>query len=310
MYDIVIIGAGPAGLSAGLYAARAGMKTLIVEKETIGGQIALTMNVDNYPGIMNSPTGPELTDVMLKQAMEFGAEKLSAEIIELDLSSKIKKIKTDKVTLEAKAVIIATGANPRKLGIPGEEEFTGKGVAYCATCDGPFYSGLEVYVIGGGDAALEEALFLTKFARKVTVVYRGPKMRAARTIQDKVFAHEKIEVILNSEIKEIKGAMGVTQMTMVNNKTGETTLVEPTNGDSDFGVFIFIGYVPNTSLVSDQLEMDGGYIVTDDEMATSIEGVYASGDVRRKSVRQVVTATSDGAIAAINASKYIENNFY
>lgn len=310
MYDIVIVGAGPAGLSAGLYAARAGMKTLIVEKEAIGGQIALTMNVDNYPGIMNSPTGPELTDVMLKQAMEFGAEKLSAEIIELDLSSKIKKIKTDKVTLEAKAVIIATGANPRKLGIPGEEEFTGKGVAYCATCDGPFYSGLEVYVIGGGDAALEEALFLTKFARKVTVVYRGPKMRAARTIQDKVFAHEKIEVILNSEIKEIKGAMGVTQMTMVNNKTGETTLVEPTNGDSDFGVFIFIGYVPNTSLVSDQLEMDGGYIVTDDEMATSIEGVYASGDVRRKSVRQVVTATSDGAIAAINASKYIENNFY
>lgn len=310
MYDIVIIGAGPAGLSAGLYAARAGMKTLIVEKEAIGGQIALTLNVDNYPGVDKSPSGPDITDVMLKQAMEFGAQKLSTEILEVDLSSDIKKLKTDKETIETRAVIVATGANPRKLGIPGEDEFTGRGVAYCATCDGPFYGGLEVYVIGGGDAALEEAIFLTKFARKVTIIYRGPKMRAAKSIQDKVFAHDKIEVILNSEIKEIEGAMGVTKMKMVNNQTGETTYIEPTNGDSDFGVFIFVGYVPNTALVADQLEMDQGYIVADEEMRTSVEGVYAAGDVRRKTVRQVVTATSDGAIAAINASKYVEEKFY
>lgn len=309
MYDIVIIGAGPAGLTAGLYAARAGMKTLIVEKDVVGGQIALTLNVDNYPGVDKTPSGPDITSVMLNQAIEFGAEKLSAEVKELDLSSEIKKIKTEKEIIEARSVILAMGANPRKLGIPGEAEFTGKGVAYCATCDGPFYSGLEVYVIGGGDAALEEAIFLTKFARKVTIIYRGPKMRAAKSIQDKVFAHDKIEVILNSEIKEIEGDGGVTKMKMINNQTGETTYIEPTGGDSDFGVFIFVGYVPNTSLVEDQLDLEQGYIFADEDMKTSIDGVFAAGDVRKKTVRQIVTATSDGAIAAINASKYIEDNF-
>lgn len=310
MYDIAIIGAGPAGLSAGIYAARAGMKTLIIEKEAVGGQIALTLNVDNYPGADKSPTGPELSEVMLKQAMEFGAEKISSEIIEADLKSDIKVLKTDKETYEARAVILATGANPRKLGIPGEKEFTGRGVAYCATCDGPFYNGLEVYVIGGGDAALEEAIFLTKFARKVTIIYRGPKMRAAKSIQDKVFAHDRIEVILNSEIKEIEGSMGVTKMKMVNNVTGETTFIEPHDGDTDYGVFIFIGYVPNTELVEGQVEMEKGYVITDQDMKTSLEGVYAAGDVRQKTVRQVVTATSDGAIAAINASKYVEEKFH
>lgn len=309
MYDIVIIGAGPAGLTAGLYAARAGMKTLIVEKDVVGGQIALTLNVDNYPGVDKTPSGPDITSVMLNQAIEFGAEKLSAEVKELDLSSEIKKIKTEKEIIEARSVILAMGANPRKLGIPGEAEFTGKGVAYCATCDGPFYSGLEVYVIGGGDAALEEAIFLTKFARKVTIIYRGPKMRAAKSIQDKVFAHDKIEVILNSEIKEIEGDVGVTKMKMINKQTGETTYIEPTGGDSDFGVFIFVGYVPNTSLVEDQLDLEQGYIFADEDMKTSIDGVFAAGDVRKKTVRQIVTATSDGAIAAINASKYIEDNF-
>lgn len=307
MYDVVIIGAGPAGLSAALYSARAGMKTLIIEKGATGGQIALTLTVDNYPGSDKSPTGPEIAEKMLQQAMDFGAEKMAAEVVEVDLKSKIKVIKTDKETIEAKSVILATGADPRKLGIPGEAEFTGKGVAYCATCDGAFYTGLEVYVIGGGDAALEEALFLTRFARKVTVVYRGPKMRAAKTIQDKVFAHEQIEVILNSEIKEIQGEMGVTKMKLVNNETGEEKWIEPTNGDPDFGIFIFIGYNPNTSLIEDQLELDHGYVVADADMKTSIEGVFAAGDIRKKTVRQVVTATADGAIAAINAGKYVES---
>ncbi|MDO5026631.1 MAG: thioredoxin-disulfide reductase [Tissierellia bacterium] len=309
MYDIAIIGAGPAGLSAGVYAARAGMKTIIIEKEAVGGQIASTLSVDNYPGVGGTPSGPEISEEMLKQAKEFGAEKIAAEILEVDIEGEIKVLKTNKETFEAKAVIFATGAAPRKLGIPGEMEYTGRGIAYCATCDGPFYGGLEVFVIGGGDAALEEALFLTKFARKVTIIYRGPKMRAAKSIQDKVFAHEKIQVILNSEITEIEGEVGVNKMKMVNNKTGETTIIEPSNGDNAYGVFIFVGHIPNTEMIKDKVELDRGYVVTDDKMATNIPGVYAAGDVRVKNVRQVVTAASDGAIAAINASKYIEEKF-
>lgn len=306
MYDVIIVGAGPAGLTAGLYAAREGLKTLIIEKEAVGGQIALTLTVDNYPGIEGSPSGTDITEKMLNQALQFGAEKISDEIVDMQLEGDVKVLKSESNTYEAKTVILAMGANPRKLGVPGEEEMTGRGVAYCATCDGPFYQNAEVYVIGGGDAAVEEALFLTKFARKVYIVYRGDKLRAAKVIVDKAKAHEKIEIIYNSEIKEISGEMGVNKMRMINNQTNEETIIEPKDGDLDFGCFIFIGYVPNTQLVKEQIDLDREYIVTDDQMQTNIKGVFAAGDIRVKTVRQVVTATADGAIAAVSAGRYLD----
>lgn len=306
MYDVIILGAGMAGLSASIYAARAGLKTLIIEKGAVGGQITLTLSVDNYPGDDTNPTGMELSEKMMRQADKFGVERITDEIIDTDLTSKVKVLKSRDKTYEAKAVILATGANPRKLNIPGEDEFTGKGVAFCATCDGPFYTGSEIYVIGGGDAALEEAVFLTTFARKVYVVYRGDRLRAAKAVQEQAMANDKIEFIFNSEIKEITGdQFGVNKVKMVNNVTNEVTYLLPKDGDKDFGVFIFVGYVPNTSLFEGVINLDKGYIVTDDDMRTNIEGVYAAGDVRKKTVRQVVTAASDGAIAAVNVGKYL-----
>lgn len=307
IYDVIILGAGPAGLSAGIYAARANLKTLIIEKETIGGQIALTLSVDNYPGVDGEPSGVDITSKMLAQAERFGAEKVSDNIIEVDLKSDIKVLKSENNEYKARAVILATGANPRKLGVNGEQEFTGKGVAYCATCDGPFYQGLEVYVIGGGDAAVEEAIFLTKFARKVTVIYRGDKLKAAKSIQEKAFANEKIHFIYNSEVREIYGDMAVNKIKVENTSTGEITYFEADKNDKDFGLFIFVGYVPNTELVKGQVELDRGYIPTDYNMKTNIPGVFAAGDVRVKDVRQVVNAAADGAIAAVAAEKYLEH---
>lgn len=307
LYDVIILGAGPAGLSAGIYAARANLKTLIIEKETVGGQIALTLSVDNYPGYDNEPSGVDITSKMLLQAEKFGAEKVSDNIISVDLTGEEKILKSETKEYRAKAVILATGANPRKLEVPGEKEFTGKGVAYCATCDGPFYQGLEVYVIGGGDAAVEEAIFLTKFARKVTVIYRGEKLKAAKSIQEKAFANEKIKFIYNSEVREIYGEMAVNKIKVENTKTGEFTFFEASPQDKDFGLFIFVGYVPNTELFEGQLELQRGYIPTDYNMKTNVPGVFAAGDVRVKDVRQVVNAAADGAIAAVSAEKYVEH---
>lgn len=309
IYDVIIIGGGPAGLSAGLYAARARMSTLIIEKDAYGGQIVTTADVENYPGSIEDPTGPILVDRMLKQTEGFGAEKVSDTIIEVNLDEKIKVVKGEKAEYQAKSIIVATGAVPRPMGCPGEKELTGRGVSYCATCDGAFFEELEVYVVGGGDSAVEEAIWLTKFARKVTIVHRRDELRAAKSIQEKAFKNEKIDFIWDSAITEVKGDGMLESFTLKNLKTGEEKEVVADEDDGTFGIFVFVGYLPATGLFKDKLDMENNYLVTDDDMHTNIDGVLAAGDVRVKSLRQVVTATADGAIAAVQAEKYIEKAF-
>ncbi len=311
MYDVVVIGAGPAGLAAGLYAARAKMNVLILEKDKVGGQIVTTDEVANYPGSVPNATGPSLIGRMVEQCEEFGAEKLKDGVESVDFSDKVKKIKTVSGKLiEAKSVIVATGASPRKIGCPGEAEFTGKGVSYCATCDADFFTDLEVFCIGGGDTAVEEAMFLTKFARKVTIVHRRDELRAAKSIVEKAMANDKIEFMWDTVVDEIKGEGIVESVVFKNKKTGETSEHFAHEDDGTFGIFVFVGYLPQTELFTDILSLENGYIVTDDNMKTNIEGVFAAGDVRKKSLRQVVTATADGAIAAVQAERYIEEAFH
>ncbi|WP_432401644.1 thioredoxin-disulfide reductase [Wukongibacter sp. M2B1] len=311
LYDVLIIGCGPAGLAAGLYSARAKMKTLILEKGKTGGQIVTTNEVANYPGSIKEATGPSLIARMVEQAEEFGAERKVDAVVSVDLNDKIKVVKGEKEEYRAKAVIIATGATPRKLGVPGEIELTGKGVSYCATCDADFFTDLEVFVIGGGDSAIEEAMYLTKFARKVTVVHRRDALRAAKSIQEKAFKNDKIEWIWNSVPVEIKGEGIVESMVIKNRETGEVKEYEAHEDDGTFGIFPFIGYLPLSDVFKDIINMDDrGYIVTDDDMKTNIGGVFAAGDIRQKSLRQVVTAVADGAIAAVQAEKYIESAFH
>lgn len=309
IYDVVIIGAGPAGLSAGLYAARARMSTLIIEKEAAGGQIATTDEVANYPGSIEDATGPSLVARMVEQAEGFGAKRVTDTIEDVDVTGKIKILKGEKEEYQAKTVIVATGAVPKHIGCKGEKELTGRGVSYCATCDGAFFEDLEVFVVGGGDSAVEEAMYLTKFARKVTIVHRRDQLRAAKSIQEKAFKNEKIEYLWDSVITELKGDGLLESMVVKNVKTGEETEIFADEDDGTFGVFVFIGYDPANKLFEGLVEMENGYIVTDDNMATNIPGVFAAGDNRVKSLRQVVTATADGAIAATQAEKYIENNF-
>ncbi len=311
LYDVLIIGCGPAGLAAGLYSARAKMKTLILEKGKTGGQIVTTNEVANYPGSVREATGPSLVARMVEQAEEFGAERKIDAVVSVDLEGKIKVVKGEKEEYHAKSVIIATGATPRKLGVPGEVELTGKGVSYCATCDADFFTDLEVFVIGGGDSAIEEAMYLTKFARKVTVVHRRDTLRAAKSIQEKAFKNDKIEWIWNSAPEEIKGDGIVESIVFKNRETGELTEYEAHEDDGTFGIFPFIGYLPLSDVFKDMIDMDDrGYIITDDDMKTNIGGIFAAGDIRQKSLRQVVTAVADGAIAAVQAEKYIENTFH
>ncbi len=304
LYDIAIIGSGPAGLTAGIYAGRARLKTIIIEKEQAGGQIVQTEEVENYPGALEGDTGPDIVNRMVEQTKKFGVEKVSAEITDVELEGDIKILKSKDGEYRAKSIIIATGAEPRFLGCPGEKEFIGKGVSYCATCDGAFFEDLEIYVIGGGDTAVEEAIFLTKFARKVYVVHRRNELRAAKSIQEKAFENKKIEFIWDSTVEEIKGDGIVNGIVLKNKKTGEIQDIKAQ--DSMMGVFIFVGYKPITKLFEGKLKMERGYIKTDEDMKTSITGVYAAGDARVKNLRQVVTATADGAIAAVHAEKYLE----
>lgn len=309
IYDVIIIGAGPAGLAAGLYASRARLNTLIIEKEGEGGQIKTTDEVANYPGSIEHASGPSLIARMVDQVNEFGAKRIVDEIKSVELEGKIKVLKGAKEEYQAKTVIIATGATPRPIGCPGEKELTGRGVSYCATCDAAFFEDLEVFVVGGGDSAVEEAMYLTKFARKVTIVHRRDELRAAKSIQEKAFKNEKMNFMWDSVITELKGDGILESMIVKNVKTNEETEIFADEDDGTFGVFVFVGYNPATKLFDGIINMENGYIKTDDDMKTNIPGIFAAGDNRVKSLRQVVTATADGAIAAVQAEKYINEHF-
>ena len=305
IYDLVIIGGGPAGISAGIYGGRAKLKTLIIEKENVGGQIRTTHEMVNYPGILQT-TGSQYMETLRKQALDFNVNFKEDEVVDLNLDNDIKIIKTNMEEVKARSVIFATGASPRKLGFKGEEQFTGRGVAYCATCDGEFFKGLDVFVIGGGYAAAEEALFLTKFAKKVTIAVRENEFSCAKTIVDKVKSNNKIEVLYNTELQEVGGEEVLSFAKFKNNKSGETFEYHVSEEDGTFGVFVFIGYKPQTELLKDKIDLnEQGYVLTDENMKTNLDGVYAAGDLRPKSLRQVVTAVSDGAIAATSAERYV-----
>ena len=306
IYDLIIIGGGPTGLTAGIYAGRAKLNVLILEKSSIGGQIYLTNEVANYPGIFET-TGSNYAKQLKKQAEAFGVEIISGEVTNMEFSKEIKEIKTSTDTYKGYSVLIATGASPRKLGFPGEEEYTGRGVAYCATCDGEFFTDMDVFVIGAGFAAAEEAIFLTKFARKVTVIAREPEFTCAKSIADKVLANPKIEVKFNTEILEAKGDIQLRSAKFKNNVTNEIFEYKANEGES-FGIFVFIGYEPQSKLFKNIITLDNqGFIPTDEDLATNVEGVYAAGDIRPKKLRQLVTAVSDGATAAFSIEKYVHD---
>lgn len=302
MYDVIIIGGGPGGLSAALYASRSKLKTLVIEGTIEGGQIAGTADVENYPGIIKID-GMELGQVMKEQCENFGSEFIYETVEKVELDGTVKKVAAGDKVYESKTVIVATGAKPREMGVPGEKEFQGRGVSYCATCDAAFYQDLPVYVIGGGDSAVDEALFISKFASTVYIVHRRDELRASKNLQDRAMNTPNIKFIWDTVVEEVKGDKIVNELVLKNKKTGEVTTV---SSDKElFGIFVFIGNVAQTELFKDVLTLKDGYIVTNEEMETNIEGVYAIGDVRSKKIRQVVTAASDGAIAAINAERYI-----
>ena len=305
-YDVIIIGGGPAGLSAGLYAGRASLSALIIEKERDGGQIVITGEIENYPGAEEGESGPSLIGRMVAQTEKFGVEHIYDTVKDVKLDGEEKIVTTAKGQYSAKSLIVACGAHSLSIGCPGEKELAGRGISFCATCDGPFFEDLDVYVIGGGDAAVEEALHLTKFAKKVTIIHRRNQLRAAKSIQKKAISNEKIDFMWDTVVEEIKGTEFVESMIVKNIKTGETREILADEEDGTFGVFVFIGFRPNSELFEGKLAMENGYILTDEDMKTNVPGVFAAGDIRKKSLRQVVTAAADGALAAVQAGKYIE----
>ena len=306
IYDVIILGAGPGGLAAGIYAGRARLDTLLIEKGKDGGQIAITDEIENYPGQMvDGESGPSLIERMTKQVEKFGAERVSDTIVSVDIEGPVKTLVGSNGTYKARTLIIATGAFPRPIGCKGEGEFMGKGVSYCATCDASFFEDLEVFVVGGGDSAVEEAMYLTKFARKVTVIHRRDELRAAKSIQERAFKNPKLFFMWDTVVEELHGGGILSGMTVKNVKTGELTRIDADEDDGLFGVFGFIGYNPRSELFEGKLEMDRGYIKTDEDMHTNVEGVYAVGDIRVKSLRQVVTAAADGAIASMQVERWL-----
>ena len=299
-YDVVIIGGGPAGLTAGLYASRARLNSLLIEKRLVGGQIANAERVENYSGFPEGINGVELGQLMHQQATNYGLKTLLAEVTGLELQEGQKVIRTTEGDFIAKAVIVAAGSERQKLGVPGEEEFTGKGVSYCATCDAAFFREQPVAVVGGGDAAITEALHLAKFASKVTVIHRRDQLRASRILQEKAFSQPKIEFRWNSIVEKIEGGDVVERIRLRQVKTGEESALEVA------GVFMSIGLKPNTDYLKSILSLDAtGLIVTDEKMETEIPGIFAAGDIRHNSARQAITAAGDGATAAIYAEKFI-----
>ena len=302
LYDVIIVGGGPAGLTAALYLARAKYRVLVLEKEQFGGQIAITHEVVNYPGIAKT-SGKALTDTIQQQAESFGAEFLLVEATGFDLNGDIKTVYTGKGDFRCFGILLATGAHPRTVGFQGEEEHKGRGVAYCATCDGEFFAGKELFVVGGGYAAAEESVFLTKFAKHVTILVRKDDFSCAASVADQAKNHEKITVLYNTLMEEVSGENGLTYARYKNTVTGEVTEYR---SQESFGVFVFAGYAPATAAVKNLVELnDQGYIITDNAQKTSVEGVYAAGDVCVKPLRQVVTATGDGALAATELEKYV-----
>ena len=304
LYDVIVIGGGPAGLTAAIYLARAKYRVLVLEKEQFGGQITITNEVVNYPGIENT-SGKALTDTMQRQAESFGAECLLAEAKGLEVDGEIKTVHTDHGDFCCFGILIATGAHPRTVGFKGEEEYKGRGVAYCATCDGEFFTDKEIFVIGGGFAAAEESVFLTKFAKHVTILIRKDDFSCAASVADKAKNHDKITIITNTVVEEVSGENGLDYIRYKNIKTGEITEYRAEKNDF-FGVFVFAGYSPDTELVKDIIELNEyGYIITDTEQKTNINGIYAAGDVCIKPLRQIITATGDGALASTELEKYV-----
>lgn len=304
LYDVVIIGGGPAGLTAAIYLTRAKYRVLLLEKEKFGGQITISYEVVNYPGV-SVCSGKELTDVMYRQAEYFGTEFLLAEATKLELKNDVKIVHTNKGDFQCLGVLLASGAHPRMIGFKGENEFKGRGVAYCATCDGEFFTGKEVFVIGGGFAAAEESVFLTKYASHVTILIREEDFTCAKAVADQARDHEKISVITDTTVEEVSGDGVVNYIRYKNHKTGEITEYNADKGDS-IGVFVFAGYEPETALVKNVAKLDDfGYIITDNDQKTSVEGLYAAGDICIKPLRQVVTATGDGALAATELERFV-----
>lgn len=301
IYEVIIIGGGPAGLTAGLYASRARLHTLLIQNALFGGQMTTTEMVENYPGFPQGVTGDELSRLMEEQAKRFGAETVNEEVVEVTLEGDLKRVRTHESSYFCEALIICTGTEYRKLGVPGENEFTGKGISYCATCDGAFFKDSEIFVVGGGDSALTEALFLTKFVKGLTIVHRRDALRATKIYQERALADPKIKFLWNSVIHEIKGDQVVRSVLIKNVKTGEVKEF-PTEG-----LFLFVGLIPRTQFLKGLIKMDdGGYIITDEKCGTSIQGVFAAGDCRKKLLRQIATAVGEGATAAFAAEKYLE----
>lgn len=289
MYEVLIIGAGPAGMTAAIYAARAGYKTAILEHGVPGGQAATTDMIENYPGFPEGISGPELMMKFFEQTQTFGVEMIYEQVQALELTGDVKKVITDKQTIEAKTVVIASGAKPRALGVANEDRLRGRGVSYCATCDGFFFRDQPVAVVGGGDTAVEEAMYLTKMCSSVTLIHRRDELRANKLAQSRAFANEKLTIIYDTVVDEIIGDDKVSQLKLRNKKTNETSTLDVN------GVFVFVGYLPNGSFLPEELATnEQGYIITNEEMATNIPGVYAVGDVRQKKLRQVTTAVGDG----------------
>lgn len=307
VYDVIIIGAGPAGLSAAIYAGRARLKTLLIEKGKDGGQIILTSEIENYPGSLEKESGRSLIKRMTEQVSSFGVERAADTIIEVDLLDDVKVIKGNKEEYRGRSVIIASGAYPRPIGCENEKEFMGKGLSYCATCDAAFFEDMEVFVIGGGNSAVEEAMFLSTFARKVTIIQNLAELTADAIAIEQIMANEKVHYVYNSVVESLEGDGIVEAITIRNTETNETTRFEADEEDGLIGIFSFIGYLPQSKIFENVVEMENGYIKTDEKMATNVPGVYAAGDVRVKNVRQVVTASGDGCTAAVAVEKYLHH---